>query len=162
MKTVFIVNCGLVTDRWFRAAARSGTVPLWSALTENGGDLQAAVDRIAATIHRVESEFDHHATTLRAGLAGDDTGLRVYLDALEAMIAGNLEWSYLTPRYNGRGHRWNGLTEAAVVLAPDRTLYLPLEALPSRTRERERPCLKVAATEDIEKDVGYPTEQEMG
>ncbi|MFF1481465.1 hypothetical protein ACFVYD_28620 [Streptomyces sp. NPDC058301] len=104
------------------------------ALAENGGDLQVAVDRIAATVHRVENEFDHLATTLRAGEAGRDSGLRVYLDALEAMIAGNLEWSYLTPRYNGRGHCWNGLTEATVILTPDRTLYLPPATLPSRTR----------------------------
>ncbi|MBD9730141.1 terpene synthase family protein [Streptomyces caniscabiei] len=96
------------------------------ALAENGGDLQAAVDRIAATVHRVEAEFDRLTTKLRASAAGQDSGLLTYLDALEAMIAGNLEWSYLTPRYNGRGHRWNGLTAATVVLTPDRTLYLPL------------------------------------
>ncbi len=97
------------------------------ALAENGGDLQAAVDRIAATVHRTEAEFDHLATALRAGAAGQDSGLRAYLDALEAMIAGNLEWSYLTPRYNGRGHHWNGLTDATVILTPDRTLYRPHE-----------------------------------
>ncbi|MGW7441637.1 terpene synthase family protein [Streptomyces sp. NPDC054849] len=97
------------------------------ALAENGGDLQAAVDRIAATVHRAETEFDHLTTTLRAGAAGQDSGLRAYLDALEAMIAGNLEWSYLTPRYNGRGHHWNGLTDATVILSPDRTLYRPHE-----------------------------------
>jgi hypothetical protein len=28
------------------------------ALADNGGNLQAAVDRIAATVHRVEAEFD--------------------------------------------------------------------------------------------------------
>ncbi|WNI14222.1 terpene synthase family protein [Actinacidiphila sp. ITFR-21] len=95
------------------------------ALGDNGGDLQAAVDRVAATVHRVEAEFDRLTTTLRAGAPSQDSSLRTYLDALETMIAGNLEWSYLTPRYNGRGHTWNGLTDATVVLTPDRTLYLP-------------------------------------
>ncbi|WP_208765398.1 terpene synthase family protein, partial [Streptomyces albidochromogenes] len=104
------------------------------ALAENGGDLQAAVDRIAATVHRVETEIDHHTTTLRTGLEGQNGGLIAYLDALEAMIAGNLEWSYLTPRYNGRGHTWNGLTDATVILTPDRTLYLPHGHAPSRAR----------------------------
>ncbi|MCX4529917.1 MULTISPECIES: hypothetical protein [unclassified Streptomyces] len=104
------------------------------ALAENGGDLQAAVDRIAATVHRVEIEFDGLTAMLRAGVAGRDSGLRAYLDALEAMIAGNLEWSYLTPRYNGRGHTWNGLTDAIVILTPDKTLYLPMSTPPHRTR----------------------------
>lgn len=73
------------------------------ALAENGGDLQAAVDRIAATVHRVETEFDRLTAILRAGAAGRDSGLRAYLDALEAMIAGNLEWSYLTPATTAAG-----------------------------------------------------------
>ncbi len=95
------------------------------ALADNGGNLQAAVDRIAATVHRVEAEFDEITTTLRAGTASQDSSLRAYLDALEAMIAGNLEWSYLTPRYNGPGHTWNGQTDVTVILTPHRTLYLP-------------------------------------
>ncbi|MFF5488712.1 hypothetical protein [Streptomyces virginiae] len=106
------------------------------ALAANGGDLQAAVDRIAATVHRAEAEFDRLATELRAGAAGKDSDLCVYLTALEAMIAGNLEWSYLTPRYNGRGHTWNGLRDATVILTPDRTLYLPHERVPAPATER--------------------------
>ncbi|WP_373314673.1 terpene synthase family protein [Streptomyces longispororuber] len=103
------------------------------ALAENGGDLQAAVDRVAATVHRVEADFDHLTAQLRAGPAALDSDLGVYLDALEAMIAGNLEWSYLTPRYNGRGHTWNGLTDATVLLTPHHTLYLPHEHASART-----------------------------
>ncbi len=95
------------------------------ALAHNGGNLQAAVDRIAATVHRVEAEFDDVTTTLRAGAAGQDNILRPYLDALEVMIAGNLEWSYLTPRYNGLGHTWNGQRDTTVILTPYRTVYLP-------------------------------------
>ncbi len=110
------------------------------ALAENGGDLQAAVDRIAATVHRVEAEFDHLTTKLRDDAADQDSGLLAYMDALEAMIAGNLEWSYLTPRYNGRGHHWNGLTDATVILTPDRTLYRPHECAPAPdTGRRARP-----------------------
>ncbi|MER5728873.1 hypothetical protein ABT084_11115 [Streptomyces sp. NPDC002138] len=113
------------------------------ALADNGGNLQAAVDRIAATVHRVEAEFDHLTATLRSGLAGQDSTLSAYLDALEAMIAGNLEWSYLTPRYNGRGHTWNGLTDATVILTPERTVYLPhahTPALDTRRPAHPRPA----------------------
>ncbi|MGW0425262.1 terpene synthase family protein [Streptomyces sp. NPDC003015] len=95
------------------------------ALADNGGDLQGAVDRIAATVRRTETEFDHLAAHLRVSTAGGGSPLPAYLRALEELIAGNLEWSYLTPRYNGRGHVWNNLTDAHVVLAPHRTLYLP-------------------------------------
>ncbi|MFD4123625.1 terpene synthase family protein [Streptomyces globisporus] len=108
------------------------------ALAANGGDLQAAVDRVAATVHRAEAEFDHLATELRAGVAGQDGDLCAYLAALEAMIAGNLEWSYLTPRYNGRGHTWNGLRDATVILTPDRTLYRPHERVRASARHDYR------------------------
>lgn len=71
------------------------------ALADNGGNRQAAVDRIAATVHRVEAEFDETTARLRVTPAGKDSGLLAYLDALEVMIAGNLEWSYLTPATTG-------------------------------------------------------------
>ncbi|MGK5628209.1 terpene synthase family protein, partial [Streptomyces sp. URMC 123] len=106
------------------------------ALADNGGDLQAAVDRIAATITRVEDEFDSLRARLRGGPAGQDPAVLRYLDALEWMIAGNLEWSYLTPRYNGRGHIWDGRTRATVILTPGRTLYLPA----SEEWPRPGPC----------------------
>lgn len=95
------------------------------ALADNGGNRQAAVDRIAATVHRVEAEFDETTARLRVTPVGKDSGLLAYLDALEVMIAGNLEWSYLTPRYNGLGHTWNGQRDTTVILTPHRTFYLP-------------------------------------
>ncbi|MEU6485593.1 hypothetical protein [Streptomyces sp. NPDC046887] len=95
------------------------------ALADNGGDLQGAVDRVADTVRRVETEFVHLAAQLRDGVNRADLGLLAYLDALEEMMAGNLAWSYLTPRYNGHAHVWNGRTDALVVLTPVRTLYLP-------------------------------------
>ncbi|MFF4498266.1 hypothetical protein [Streptomyces sp. NPDC001546] len=104
------------------------------ALADNGGDLQAAVDRIAATVHQVETEFDETTAKLRATPAGTDTGLLTYLDALEAMIAGNLEWSYLTPRYSGPGHTWTGHRDTTVILTPTRTLYLPHTHTTPQTR----------------------------
>lgn len=49
---------------------------------------------------------------------GQDPAVRQYADALRWMIAGNLEWSYITPRYNGPGHVWTGHTAATVISPP--------------------------------------------
>jgi Terpene synthase family 2, C-terminal metal binding len=108
------------------------------ALNGNGGDLQAAVDRIAATVTKVENEFDLLCGRLLAGPAGQDVDIRCYLEALGWMIAGNLEWSYITPRYNGHGHTWNGETDATVILTPQRTLYLPADAVPASAADPVR------------------------
>lgn len=39
------------------------------------------------------------------------------------MMSGNLHWSYLTPRYHGPDHVWNGSTSGTVTLHPDRTIF---------------------------------------
>ncbi|MBT2472180.1 hypothetical protein J7E97_31070 [Streptomyces sp. ISL-66] len=95
------------------------------ALADNGGDLQAAVDRVATTVRQTEDDFCALSSRLLAAPAGQDPALRRYVEALRWMIAGNLEWSYITPRYNGRGHTWAGHTTATTVLTPHRTLYRP-------------------------------------
>ncbi|MFE0580727.1 terpene synthase family protein [Streptomyces sp. NPDC058874] len=95
------------------------------ALTTNGGNLQAAVDRITDTIRRTEDEFCALGEHLLATASGRDPAVSRYVEALRWMIAGNLEWSYITTRYNGRDHTWNGHTAATVILAPHRTLFRP-------------------------------------
>jgi hypothetical protein len=95
------------------------------ALADNGGDLQGAVDRIAATVHRVEDDFHQLCEQLRARPQGRGADITAYLEALKWMIAGNLEWSYITPRYNGRDHRLDGPLDATVILMPDRTHNIP-------------------------------------
>ncbi|GAA0447134.1 hypothetical protein ABZ951_05255 [Streptomyces sp. NPDC046215] len=93
------------------------------ALATNGGDLQAAVDHIAATVKRIENEFRTLSRDLLGSVRGQDAAVRPYVEALRWMIAGNLEWSYITSRYNGPDHTWNGHTTATVILTPHRTLY---------------------------------------
>ncbi|MBT2382460.1 terpene synthase family protein [Streptomyces sp. ISL-11] len=96
------------------------------ALAENGGDLQAAVNRVASTVRRTEEEFASLSEHFLNGPASGNTNVRQYVEALKWIITGNLEWSYITTRYNGSGHVWNGETAALVVLTPHRTRYLPL------------------------------------
>ncbi|MEU2512035.1 terpene synthase family protein [Streptomyces syringium] len=93
------------------------------ALASNGGDLQAAVDHIAETIRGIEMEFCGISARLLGGTFGQDPTVSRYVEALRWMIAGNLEWSYITPRYNGHGHTWTGQTADIVILTPHRTLY---------------------------------------
>ncbi|MFF9896368.1 hypothetical protein [Streptomyces longispororuber] len=93
-------------------------------LATNGGDLQAAVDRVAQTVETTEIEFCALSKRLLRGACGRDPAAGPYVEALRWMIAGNLEWSYITPRYNGHGHTWTGHTEATVILTPRRTLYV--------------------------------------
>lgn len=93
------------------------------AMADNGGDLQAAVDHIADTVRRTENEFTTLTQRLPTGPAGHNPDLGKYLEALRWMIGGNLEWSYITPRYNGTGHAWNWHTDATVTLTPQRTIY---------------------------------------
>ncbi|MFE0987963.1 terpene synthase family protein [Streptomyces rochei] len=98
------------------------------ALADNGGDLQAAVDRIAATVLRAEDEFCARAERLLHTLVEPDLSVGRYVEALRWMIAGNLEWSYITSRYNGHGHIWDGRPAASVILTPHRTFYRPAPA----------------------------------
>ncbi|MFV8132425.1 terpene synthase family protein [Streptomyces syringium] len=93
------------------------------ALAGNGGNLQAAVDRITQTIRRTEDEFCALSECLLRSTAHRNPAVAGYVKALRWMIAGNLEWSCITTRYNGSGHVWNGHTDTTVILTPHRTLY---------------------------------------
>jgi hypothetical protein len=46
-----------------------------------------------------------------------------YLDGMLHMIGGNTRWHFLTPRYNGPDHVWNGITSGLVTWFPDHTVY---------------------------------------
>jgi len=94
--------------------------------------LQSAVDRLFAIIEARRTAFMAARTAIEAGELGEDPEIRAYLDALWHMMAGNLAWSYLTSRYNGVGHAWNGVRAGIVTLYPDRTVYTdrPYHTLP--------------------------------
>lgn len=88
-----------------------------------GMDLQPAVDKLFSLIEGRRLDFMAARGALEAGPLGVDPEVMAYLDAVWHMMAGNLQWSYLTSRYNGVGHMWNGVRSGVVTLYPDRTVF---------------------------------------
>lgn len=88
-----------------------------------GLSLQAAVDKLCVVADDLEQEFLAQREELLAGALGLRSDVKAYVDVLGYMMSGNLHWSYLTPRYHGRGHVWNGVTSGTVTLQGDRTLF---------------------------------------
>lgn len=85
--------------------------------------LQQAVDATTAMITGIDARFAAERDRLLASPLGRDPDVVAYLAGMEHMIAGNTRWHFHTPRYNGAGHRWNGVTHGAVTWYPDRTVY---------------------------------------
>lgn len=88
-----------------------------------GMGLQASVDRLFSIIEEKRTRFMAARAAIESGPLGEDLDVRAYLDALWHMMAGNLQWSFLTSRYNGVGHTWDGITCGVVTLHADRTVY---------------------------------------
>jgi hypothetical protein len=117
----------MLTNDLFSFRAEAGMDDYVNALSvlrlSEGLDLQAAVDRLFAVIDGLRADFMAARAAIEAGELGRRPEIRAYLDALWHMMAGNLQWSYLTSRYNGPGHRWNGVRSGVVTLHRDRTVY---------------------------------------
>jgi len=90
---------------------------------QDGLSLQGAIDKLCDVIDTGEREFLAKRDQILAGPIGQRSDVRAYVAALGYMMSGNLHWSYLTPRYHGRGHVWNGATSGTVTLHPDRTIF---------------------------------------
>ncbi|SFP28068.1 hypothetical protein SAMN05421810_102118 [Amycolatopsis arida] len=88
-----------------------------------GLELQDAVDRLFTVIEGRRTDFMAARRRLESGELGGRADVRAYLDALWHMMAGNLQWSYLTSRYNGIGHVWNNVRSGIVTLHADRTEF---------------------------------------
>jgi hypothetical protein len=88
-----------------------------------GMPLQKAVDTLFAVIEAKRVEFMSRRAAIESSELGRQPGVAAYLDALWHMMAGNLQWSYVTSRYNGRGHEWTGVRSGVVTLYPDRTVF---------------------------------------
>ncbi len=88
-----------------------------------GLGLQQAVDRLFGVIDGLRADFMAQRRAIEAGELGRDEDIRAYLDALWHMMAGNLQWSYLTSRYNGPGHVWQGARSGVLTLYTDRTEF---------------------------------------
>jgi hypothetical protein len=89
----------------------------------NGLSLQDAVDDLVAVIEGKRVEFMRARRAIEQGELGEDPDIVSYLDALWHMMAGNLQWSYETSRYNGVGHQWNGRRSGIVTLHANHTEF---------------------------------------
>lgn len=95
-----------------------------SVLRVNGGlSLQDGVDELFTVVEEKRVAFMRARRAIENSPLGADSDVRSYLDALWHMMAGNLQWSYQTARYNGVGHKWNGLRHGVVTLHADRTEF---------------------------------------
>jgi hypothetical protein len=97
-----------------------------------GVDLQQAVDRLCDLAEQIERQYAHARQEIQAGSLKGRRDVARYLDEMWHMITGNIEYSLMTPRYNGIGHHWNGLTAGQVTLTPARTIYQPDPTRPTR------------------------------
>ena len=88
----------------------------------DGLSLQESVDRVSELISHTERAFVDQRDELFAAELGQRWEVRRYVTGLEHLMAGNLRWSYVTGRYHGKDHAWNGKTGGTVTLLPDRTL----------------------------------------
>lgn len=88
-----------------------------------GMSLQAAVNELCEVTDKVEQEFLAQREGILAGTLGQRSDVKAYVEVLGYMMSGNLHWSYLTPRYHGQGHVWNGVTSGTLTLHTDRTVF---------------------------------------
>lgn len=96
---------------------------IWLTTQGRPDQLQHAVDTLADRARTLYGEFEHHCRALARDVPDPNHPLRRYAEALPLMISGNLEWSYLTPRYHGSGHTWDGTRNATVYLTPHHTVF---------------------------------------
>ncbi|MGW2600293.1 terpene synthase family protein [Streptomyces klenkii] len=92
-------------------------------MVNEGLSLQESVDKLCSLIEEAESRFTVLRRQILSGPLGSRSDIRSYLDELGYCMSGNLEWSYLTPRYHGAGFVWNGQRLGTVVLTPERTCF---------------------------------------
>ncbi|WP_406503255.1 hypothetical protein [Streptomyces sp. NBC_00212] len=101
-----------------------------------GLDFQEAVQHLCDLILQTEREFYAFHDQVRATPTGHDPVVRTFLHGLEMLCSGYVRYSYVTPRYNGVDHNWNGVTSGTVTLLPDPTVYTAADSNdhPPRTR----------------------------
>jgi hypothetical protein len=97
-------------------------------MNQHGLDLQVAIDTLHDHLQHSETEFVSLSSQLLASSTGEQPGLQRYINGLGLLLAGDTRWSYISPRYNGIGHQWNGMTSGTLQLTEDRTVYLLGEA----------------------------------
>jgi hypothetical protein len=109
----------------FRAECTKGDfVNAVSAFVLHDGlSLQGSIDKLCEVIDARECDFLAQRAAILRGPLASRPDVQAYVEALGYMMAGNLHWSYLTPRYHGLGHVWNGASSGTLTLYTDRTVF---------------------------------------
>lgn len=109
----------------FRAeCAKNDYVNAVSAfIVQDGLSLQGAIDKVCEVADDHERKFLAQRAAILDSHLGHRADVQAYVEVLGWMMSGNLHWSYLTPRYHGANHIWNGATSGRVTLHPDRTIF---------------------------------------
>lgn len=97
---------------------------IWLTTQGQPRRLQHAVDTLADHARTIYRELESHCLALARDVPDPSHPVRRYAEALPLMISGNLEWSYLTPRYHGSGFTWDGTRNGTVYLTPQHTIYI--------------------------------------
>lgn len=121
------VHMSLVNDL-FSYRKEAGDADVANALNilrrGRGVSLQDAVDQVCDRIRDAERDLDRHARTLSEGDDAHARTMRLYTDTMKANVGGHFAWTMSTPRFNGKGHAWDGTLPSRMLLRPDRTLLL--------------------------------------
>jgi hypothetical protein len=94
-----------------------------AVIVQDALSLQGAIDKVCEVADEYEEDFLARREAILRSPLGRRSDVRAYVEVLGSMMSGNLRWSYLTPRYHGTGHVWNGATSGTVTLHPDRTIF---------------------------------------
>lgn len=115
------VHMSLVNDL-FSYRKEAGDADVANALNllrrGRGISLQGAVDQVCDRIRDAERDLAHHARTLSEGDDAHAQTMRLYTDTMKANVGGHFAWTMSTPRFNGKGHAWDGTLPSACCCSP--------------------------------------------
>ncbi|KAJ5087651.1 hypothetical protein N7456_011267 [Penicillium angulare] len=103
---------------------KMGLVTMWAG--EDLDKLQYAVDKIHGMAIKAERDFVDLRDNILATEWGKRDDVRAYLEEVGCLMVGTLHYQYISPRYHGIGHVWNGSTSGTLTLTPELTIFPPV------------------------------------
>ncbi|WP_344873761.1 terpene synthase family protein [Allokutzneria multivorans] len=97
-------------------------------LMRHGMELQEAVNHVSALLLAGEREFVDLRAKILASELGKDPQISGYLAELGQVLVGDQQWHYVSPRYHGEQHEWNGVRWGYFELTRARTYFVSADA----------------------------------
>ncbi|MFJ1455289.1 hypothetical protein [Nocardia sp. N2S4-5] len=112
-------------------------------MRDRGISLQSAVYTVCDLAAEDDRQLTQLSDDLRLRYRGHpaEHDLGTVLDGLGLLRAGNLGWSWITPRYHGPGYRWTGMTSGYATFGPNRTLWTRCPQPSAENVEAHEPAL---------------------